>query len=99
MNEFATTNPHLAAALLTLVPEAQLLAVEQSPLEAEMKVIRLGYPPAQDERLRFLMVEFTDRRLSVNLALYNRCLNRIRDQLGLRRRSEFAYGRTSSSTN
>lgn len=89
---FETTNLHLAAVLLALIPGAQLTAVENSDQDRSLKVIRLGYPDDQDERIRLLMVAFADRRLSVNLALYNRYLNLIRDRLGLRRRSESMNG-------
>ncbi len=88
MNSFSTVNPHLAAALLARVPGAELAAVEDEQPDQGLKIIRLGYPPEEDACLRLLMVEFTDRRLSVNLALYNRYLNIIRDRLGLRRRLE-----------
>ena len=94
MKKSTTTNTHkvfksvsiqLIAALLTDIPEATFVGLENIPLEKDKKVILISYPESADLEFKRILYEFENKTLSVNLFYYNGNLNYLRDRLFSRR--------------
>lgn len=98
MGKFKTSNPHLAAALLSIIPSCSFIRIEDPPNGSGMKDLVLEYPELQEQAVRQLISDFLDRRISVDLYRYNRALSGIRDGLGLTRRSELGRATVRGGT-
>ena len=78
---FETTNLCLGAALLAEIPGCSLVQISPTPSVDGKRLLTLAYPPTQESNVRQVVEAFLQRRLAVDLYVYNRCLNLLRDRL------------------
>ena len=81
VRDFETTSIHLAAALLTVIPDAQLSHIAPDPSIDGKRLIAVRCPVNQQTSVQRLAEDFYARRLTVPLYAFNRALNLLRDRL------------------
>ena len=78
---FETTNLCLGAALLAEVPGCSLAQISPTPSVDGKRLLTLTYPLPQEAEVRRVVEAFLQRHLLINLYVYNRSLNLLRDRL------------------
>lgn len=81
MRDFETTSIHLAAAVLTHIPQADLRRISSDRPVDGKRLIVIAVPAEQAEAFQTLVEDFHRRRLTVPLYRFNRILNLLRDHL------------------
>ena len=80
-NTFKSPSIQLTAAILSELPDSNLLGFEDDLLDNRKKIILISYPKSQEFELNKIIQDFGNKVLIVNLFYYNRNLNYLRDKL------------------
>ena len=80
-NTFKSASIQLTAAILSELPDSNLLGFEDDLLDNRKKIILISYPKSQEFELNKIIQDFGNKVLTVNLFYYNRNLNYLRDKL------------------
>lgn len=79
--QFQTTNLPLGAAILATVSGSSLREISPTSSVDGKRVISIGFLADQETEVSRVVEAFLQRRLTIDLYAYNRCLNLLRDRL------------------